>query len=892
MEISDLPNLSTSSQPTHRRLFHRILLIGGAVIVAIILISALAVGVFFRQIGLVPNPIRLIQRYVPDYVTINPIQIAANYFSSFTAHPDQITLDIKYADYQRLAYKREQALALGVLVSSPDDVVPATVNYQGISSNAEVRLKGDFSDHWRDPYRWSFRVKIKSSAQPVRGMREFSLQLPGTRGYINEWVVQQMFDQAGLMGLRYDFVNLTVNGRSLGIYAIEEGFSKELVESDKQREGPIISFDDSTLLYFGLDLDSEELFTSNPIDSFQSNQINSDPTQLKFFLQAKDRLESFRRGELYTHQVFDVDKLATFLALSDLCGSDHNVGAPNMRYYYNPVTSLLEPIIFDVTVIVGQDQANFMAPLGLDHSPHSLASLKGSATMPLEYKDLLFADPQLFTAYLRELDRLSQPKWLDEFFAKIKSDYSQKLKLLHRTYPWYSFKSRGILAANQFYIRTLLHPTDPIQAYAPRFDRNARTLKMQVGNAQRFPVEILGVQHSSSKISVRLPDPVVLTPKSVYRAIDFLELIVPVGTNWTLPDPIDQGWEVEYRIYGLINSATVPVTPWEYLTENFVKNDFLSQPSNWQQFSFLSLNPSASNEIVIPSGNWQINHSLIIPAGFILKVAAGAHLNLTNAAVILSYSPIQLLGEGSNPVTISSDDHTGQGLVIINAPERSQIRHTIFKDLSLVEQENWQLTSAITFYQSSVDISDSQFLSNSSADDYLNIIRSDFTIERIMFSNTFADALDLDFSTGSISNATFMACGAENLNGDCLDLSGGIIELSNIQISSPGDKGISIGERAQIKADNISINGGNIGIASKDLSVGEINNLSISDSEVGVAVFIKKPEYGPARLTLKSVEFSNVTTSYIVEKRSWLSVNGKLIPASATNVAEMFYGNN
>ena len=42
-------------------------------------------------------------------------------------------------------------------------------------------------------------------------------------------------------------MNLTFNGDKLGIYAIEEHFSKELLESQGRREGVIVRFNETAL---------------------------------------------------------------------------------------------------------------------------------------------------------------------------------------------------------------------------------------------------------------------------------------------------------------------------------------------------------------------------------------------------------------------------------------------------------------------------------------------------------------------------------------------------------------------------------------------------------------------------------------------------------------------
>ena len=40
---------------------------------------------------------------------------------------------------------------------------------------------------------------------------------------------------------KYDFINLYLNGEDLGLYVIEEFFSKILLERNKRRNGPIFS---------------------------------------------------------------------------------------------------------------------------------------------------------------------------------------------------------------------------------------------------------------------------------------------------------------------------------------------------------------------------------------------------------------------------------------------------------------------------------------------------------------------------------------------------------------------------------------------------------------------------------------------------------------------------
>ena len=98
----------------------------------------------------------------------------------------------------------------------------------------------------------------------------------------------------------------------------------------------------------------------------------------------------------------------------------------------------------------------------------------------------------------------------------------------------------------------------------------------------------------------------------------------------------------------------------------------------------------------------------------------------------------------------------------------------------------WNLTGAVTFFESPVTNSNSKFEANRS-EDSLNIIRSNFKINDSSFSQTQSDALDIDFGVGTIQNSNFIGIG-----NDAIDISGTKLTMKNIYINNAGDKAISI----------------------------------------------------------------------------------------------------
>ena len=57
---------------------------------------------------------------------------------------------------------------------------------------------------------------------------------PRARNYIHEWLFHELASEEDLIKLIYKFVNLRINGNSMGLYVFEENFDKVLIERNKK----------------------------------------------------------------------------------------------------------------------------------------------------------------------------------------------------------------------------------------------------------------------------------------------------------------------------------------------------------------------------------------------------------------------------------------------------------------------------------------------------------------------------------------------------------------------------------------------------------------------------------------------------------------------------------
>jgi len=123
-----------------------------------------------------------------------------------------------------------------------------------------------------------------------------------------------------------------------------------------------------------------------------------------------------------------------------------------------------------------------------------------------------------------------------------------------------------------------------------------------------------------------------------------------------------------------------------------------------------------------------------------------------------------------------------------------------------------------------------------------------------------------------------------------LDFSGSEVTVEDLLLLRISDKGLSIGEASSISGSILNIQTAMIGVAVKDLSEANFVDLEIRDTKIGVALFQKKAEFGPARSNISRLRMTNVATEYVVESGSKLVVDNHEIGVNDKAAMEMIAG--
>ena len=404
-----------------------------------------------------------------------------------------------------------------------------------------------------------------------------------------------------------------------------------------------------------------------------------------------------------------------------------------------------------------------------------------------------------------------------------------------------------------------------IIAYIDHHDDN--TLGISIKNIGALPLKLISIATEDNQQELFFPD------NSLFNHLDIEDPDYSFFHFDNVPDNMMDDWRNLYINYQYENNLEIKntsVSPFPRSDKQVFDNTLMRNKGNIADFEFIEM---LDKEIYFSGDTLIVDSPMIIPKGHRLIIERGQTIDLTSGAFILSYSPVEIVGTENDPVLIKSSDHDGQGIAVIQAENDSIIQYAIFDHLSAPRSGIWELTGSVVFYESEVNIIDSVFRNNNS-EDALNIIRSLFSIENTLFSNTSGDALDTDYSQGMIVGSHF-----EDIGFDGLEISASRINVSDTAFYQIGDKAISVGEKSDVSVKNINIENSIIGVESKDLSQIHGDHVSISNAQIGYALYQTKPEFGPASIHVAHSEIKGyIGLDYLIQSDSTLVLNEQIMP--------------
>ena len=250
-----------------------------------------------------------------------------------------------------------QEITNSKLLSRPQErselEVPASIRIGNDSSlKASISLKGQALDHVQYKNKESMRIEIKNGS--YKGMTEFSLQHPLVRDFQLEPIFMEVTNKYGILSTRYDLIKVVINGRSRGIFEIEEVGTKEHIVRSGRRNSVVLRLQadpDQNLKVLKIsDSGIPETYRTAEIDTLNTSQIKKDPLLNEYKRISTSLMRSYLDGQVGASEVFDTNLMGRYLGIIEVFGSLHPSIYRNMLFYYNPLTGLLEPIAYDASL--------------------------------------------------------------------------------------------------------------------------------------------------------------------------------------------------------------------------------------------------------------------------------------------------------------------------------------------------------------------------------------------------------------------------------------------------------------------------------------------------------------------------------------------------------------
>lgn len=783
------------------------------------------------------------------------ISIVDHFFKGVFSDPNIIDIHMDHIDYQKLAFLVDKSKKQRIILPEFKQEVDALIVKDDEKYKAKIKIRGTFLEHIRSD-KWSFRINMKGD-NTLFGMERFSISSPETRNHIHEWLFQRALLNEGLINLRYEFVNVKLNGKNLGIYAIEEFFDKRLIENNKLREGIIVKpmLKDST----------------GDISVYQKNKTFSSNSLNLSFTNFTKKINEFKNSNLEASAVFDIEKSAKYFALSSIFGGQHGHIPINFVCYFNPITNLLEPIGYDSNVSRKIERYGGMIT-SKTNTYNSQIFYPGSILKQL------FQSNEFYKLYIEHLNRMTDELYIENLLRKNKSDLDKSLNILYKEYFYFDYFKRDYFKSNRDYLVKNLKTNENVNANILGFEKEGQKINISLDNLKDIKIEIVEAVVNDNSY---LPQKSIIIESTKLDSRYYFSLKKANLNNEEYGNS-DQPSILRFKVFGLDSIHSI-------LLEDNIKNEknneyIFNKQGNTDLFDFVLTNED-NKEIRIESGEYTLDQDLVIPKNYNFIVEPDVKINLINEANIVSFSPVYFKGEEFYPIQIFSSNSSGQGISIISAKDRSYISHTKFNNLSNPQKNGISQLGAVNFYESPVNLEYIE-ISNNRSEDAINIFLSDYSISHSKFINIFSDAFDGDFSNGSLISNEFYNCG-----NDAVDVSGSYVFLDSLYIDIIKDKGISVGENSKLIGKNLFISNTEIAITSKDLSEIDLNNIDISNSKVAFTAYQKKPEFGPAKIIVSNYTKSGVEKDFLIESESLMTLESEIIPTIDTKVEDMLYGN-
>ena len=740
------------------------------------------------------------------------------------------------------------------------------LDYNGEKINVKFALHGDDYINFINRKK-TFQIKFEKDRY-INGSRKWIFFIPSERGYLTPFLSSYLAKELEMPALKYDLVEVKLNGVPQGTYIMGEKETEEFLEREGMANTVILKLTDNWIddlpdkysvgLLYGTSHNTPFDLEISNLDEIKLDEY--DGRVVKF--QAKRFFDAIKTGnQKGLIELLDIEKVAKFEAWRTVLGNSHDATGDNIRMIYhldNGKFSFLlrnEAILNKLQLKRGGFEnklarytySTYLVPLlvevgKIDIVRHrrnqELFRIVNNPEIIPYYSDLVEEYKNSFSK-----DRTNEYPSLEIEYLLDKSVSTLGYNLdVIRAYLNYS-KCYINIVNEPGKITLEITPNSHVAINFDKFDlifdeevRNGILIDKNAEKRYRVNGKIISIEGilNNQLIQPRLNDNLL-----VERTTFTYELILPKTDN-SLIDTV-----IEAR--NSITNSSIP--PDDLYVATATGTSYYHIPALDEIVGYypeINFSLNAENEIIWGPEDYVIERDVIIPPETRLIIKAGTRIEMKKDRSIVSYSPVEIQGTEDEPVIISALNESepfGVFGVVGTGKEKSRINNLIIHGGNDAWVNGIFFSGALSIYYNDVELRNS-IIKENNADDGLNIKHSKVSIEDNVFKNNFADQFDCDFCTGLIQNNIFDDMEGENENGDGLDISGSTILAKNNVFKNHKDKGVSIGEESRIVLIKNKIINNNLGIVIKDLSRAYILENELEGNEIAISGYLKKQIFG------------------------------------------------
>ena len=696
--------------------------------------------------------------------------------------------------------------------------IPAVFHYGRETWQVDIRGRGTLTGHYKKD-KPSIRVRFPRDRY-FEGRRVMNLIVPYEQARVMvDTTLNAIARHYDLVVYPRKFAVVRMNGEVLGVYQEMDHFRKELPVLQSRSEGFLTS-------------------------ALGEGKGGSEKSPHPGFREAMAALVACieecppEQAEHLLDRYFDFEKTAVYSALTTWFSSHHAWGPDNLILFFDPAYGRFEPIPWDV----GIDPIYLKA--GAQETPEKVFESS------IDLGDHLLRRPAFRmrrNEFLWDMVHRKRQFALDESARQwndiwpelaVDTEYSRK-----RTQGYYTGFQR-IVHRNAEILKDLLARHD---------------LTLRVGNdAVEF------VNRAAAEVDVKalvFED----TDGNLYERR--IEATVPSRFReepgrWSAPLDVPEGI-VDVRVEAH-HHLTQDLLPPEDITWESADLPVITSPSNGEETRPLPAGLVAEKDLWTFSGEVRVTENLAQPDGVRTVFEPGLRLSLDADVVLVLRGDLESRGTTEQPIVVRATDPAQPfaTFAVLGRPSRPAVvtlEHTTIDGGREGGFLGVHFSGSFSVYSGSLDMRHSRLL-NAAGEDGLNVKYGSATIEHTLFENTASDAVDLDFCTGWLRHNVI-----RRTLGDGFDFSGSIIEVEDNRFEDCADKGMSVGEDTIILAHNNTVHNGTTGAAVKDLSLARLDELVLTELEVGVAIYQKKQVFDSATVSLGETSLEAVATPLLTD---------------------------